>query len=231
MKPHLEVEAKYDVADGQPLPDLIGVGGIETVATAPEMVLTATYFDTVDHELSASGATLRRRSGGEDDGWHLKLSVADGERLEVHRPLGRGQNPPTALSSLVRALIGSHELVAVATLTTRRTVHRLVDAHGRALAELADDTVTGARLDTDLPDVRWREVEIELVEGDRELMATLAATMRAAGVSPAGSSSKIGRVLAGPEARRRGEARRSEAPRRRGSRRRIAGRCARAAHR
>ena len=87
----------------------------------------------------------------------------------------------------------------MATLTTRRTVHRLVDGHGRALAELADDTVTGARLDTDLPDVRWREVEIELVEGDRELMATLAATMRAAGVSPAGSSSKIGRVLAGPE--------------------------------
>ena len=93
MKPHLEVEAKYDVADGQPLPDLIGVGGIETVATAPEMVLTATYFDTAGHELSASGATLRRRSGGEDDGWHLKLSVADGERLEVHRPLGRGADP------------------------------------------------------------------------------------------------------------------------------------------
>jgi inorganic triphosphatase YgiF len=98
----------------------------------------------------------------------------------------------------VRALIGSHELGAVATLTTRRTVQRLLDSRGRALAELADDTVTGVRLDADLPDARWREVEIELVEGDRELMEALAATMRAAGVSPAGSSSKAGRVLAGP---------------------------------
>ena len=70
------------------------------------MVLTATYFDTPSHSLSAAGATLRRRTGGEDDGWHLKLSVADGERLEVHRPLGKAQTPPVALTSLVRAFLG-----------------------------------------------------------------------------------------------------------------------------
>ena len=62
--------------------------------TKPEIVLTATYFDTPSHSLSAAGATLRRRTGGDDDGWHLKLKVADGERLEVHRPLGRSQSPP-----------------------------------------------------------------------------------------------------------------------------------------
>ena len=200
MKSHLEIESKYDVADAQPLPDLVGVGGIKTVEATPEMVLTATYFDTPEHALSSSGATLRRRTGGEDDGWHLKLSVADGERLEVHRPLGRGQTPPAALTSLVRAFAGSNDLAAVATLTTRRTVHRLLDAEGRALAELADDTVTGERLDQDLPDVRWREVEIELLEGDRELMAGLAAAMRDAGVAPAGSASKVGRVLHAPAA-------------------------------
>ena len=99
MKSHLEIEAKYDVADGQPLPDLANVGPVDSVAAADEMVLTATYFDTPAHSLSSAGATLRRRTGGEDDGWHLKLSVADGERLEVHRPLGRSQTPPAALTS------------------------------------------------------------------------------------------------------------------------------------
>ena len=106
MKSHLEIEAKYDVADGQPLPDLANVGQVDSVAAADEMVLTATYFDTPAHSLSSAGATLRRRTGGEDDGWHLKLSVADGERLEVHRPLGRAQTPPAALTSLVRAFLG-----------------------------------------------------------------------------------------------------------------------------
>ena len=32
------------------------------------MVLTATYFDTPAHSLSAAGATMRRRTGGEDAG-------------------------------------------------------------------------------------------------------------------------------------------------------------------
>jgi hypothetical protein len=195
MKSQLEIEAKYDLADGQPIPDLVGVGGVDSTATAVEMVLTATYFDTAEHALSSAGATLRRRTGGEDDGWHLKLSVAEGERLEVHRPLGRSLTPPTALTSLVRAFAGSHEIGPVAVLTTRRTVHRLLDSDGRALAELADDTVTGERPDTDLPDVRWREVEIELLDGDRELMASLSAAMGASGIAPASSSSKVGRVL------------------------------------
>ena len=173
------------------------------------MVLTATYFDTPEHALSSSGATLRRRTGGGDDGWHLKLSVADGERLEVHRPIGRAKTPPAALTTLVRAFVGSRELGAVATLTTRRTVHQLLDSDGRALAELADDTVTGERLDRDLPVVRWREVEIELLEGDRELMANLAAVMLAGGVAPAGSASKVGRVLQAPDKARHRRLRRS----------------------
>ena len=116
----------------------------------------------------------------------------------MHRPLGKSQTPPAALTSLVRAFLGWEASALSRRLTTRRTVHRLLDSEGRALAELADDSVTGERLDTDVPDVRWREVEIELLEGDRDLMADLAAAMRAAGIAPAGSSSKVGRVLQAP---------------------------------
>ena len=198
MKAHLEIEAKYDVADGQQLPDLVGTAGVTTVVTKPEVVLTATYFDTATHTLSAVGTTLRRRTGGDDDGWHLKLKVADGERLEVHRPLGRGQSPPAPLTTLVRALVGSQDLVAVAMLSTRRTVHTLLDDEGQALAELADDTVVGERFDVELPAVTWRELEIELLSGDRDLLAALGAVIQAAGIAPGGSSSKVGRVLQVP---------------------------------
>jgi inorganic triphosphatase YgiF len=201
MQTHLEIEAKYDVADGQQLPDLIGVGGITATVAQPEMVLTATYFDTADHALVAARATLRRRTGGTDDGWHLKLPLADGERLEVHRPLGRGQTPPAALTALVRGFVRTDRLEAIATLVNRRTVHQLMDGGGGVLAELADDSVTGERHAAEGELVTWRELEIELVEGDREVLAALDAAVQAAGVQPASSASKLGRVLGSPPVR------------------------------
>jgi inorganic triphosphatase YgiF len=201
MKTHLEIEAKYDVADGQQIPELIGVGGVDAVVAQEEMVLTATYFDTADHALAAAGATLRRRTGGSDDGWHLKLPLADGERLEVHRPLGRSQTPPAALTALVRGFIRSNRLEPVATLVNRRTVHVLSDSAGGVLAELSDDFVTGERHDVEGQAVTWRELEIELVHGDRAILAALDAAFRAGDVQPASSASKLSRVLGASRAR------------------------------
>ena len=94
--------------------------------------------------------------------------------------------------------MGSQDLAAVARLSTRRTVHTLLDADGGGLAELADDKVTGERFDADLPAVSWRELEIELLAGDRDLLGALGAVIQAAGIAPAGSSSKVGRVLQAP---------------------------------
>jgi hypothetical protein len=190
---HVEIEAKYDLAEDATVPSLLGVAGVERVDDLPAQVLTATYYDTADLALQRHRITLRRRTGGSDDGWHLKLPVAGGERLEVRRPLGSRSSPPVALGRLLVAVVGDRDLAAVATLVTHRSVHNLVAADSTVLAELADDQVTVER--EGAATIRWRELEIELVEGDAAALAALDASVRAAGVKPSAASSKIGRVL------------------------------------
>lgn len=191
---HLEIEAKYDLPEGAEVPDLLGVGPVARVDELPVQVLTATYYDTADLALQQHRVTLRRRTGGSDDGWHLKLPVAGGERLEVRRPLGSRPAVPLPLRRLLVAIAAEDQpLVPVATLVTHRAVRHLVGPGGAVVAELADDLVTVERHGSEV--LRWRELEVELVDGDPDLLAGLDAAVRAAGLQPAAASSKIGRVL------------------------------------
>lgn len=90
MSRHREVERKFDADPGVPLPDLTELSDIVgSVGEPAEIRLDATYFDTADVRLTGSGITLRRRTGGDDAGWHLKLPAGRDERTEVRRPLGR----------------------------------------------------------------------------------------------------------------------------------------------
>ena len=59
-----------------------------------ESDLSATYYDTADLRLLRSRMTLRRRRGGSDAGWHLKLPAGADSRDEVRHPLGRYRKPP-----------------------------------------------------------------------------------------------------------------------------------------
>jgi len=190
---HVEIEAKYDLPEGAAVPDLLGVAAVARVHDLPVQVLTATYYDTADLALQRHRVTLRRRAGGSDDGWHLKLPVVGGERLEVRRPLGTRPVVPVALRRLLVTVAGDRRLVPVATLVTHRAVHHLVAADGQVLAELADDLVTVEREGTEM--LRWRELEVELVEGDAAVLGELDKAVRKAGVQPSATSSKIGRVL------------------------------------
>lgn len=191
---HLEIEKKYDAAVNDAVPELTGVAGVEAVEHLPAEELVAVYFDTPDLRLTAGAVTLRRRAGGRDDGWHLKLPLATGRRLEVRRDAGRSASrPPKALLDLVRAHVGTAELVPVATLRTTRQVTLL---HGPAepVAEVADDTVHAVR-HLDGEESTWREIEVELVTGGPEQLAELDRALRGAGLAPATSDSKAGRVL------------------------------------
>ena len=79
---HREVERKVRVPEDFALPPLGGIApGVTDVVAGEPFTMVAAYHDTRDLRLMRWGAALRRREGGPDEGWHLKLPVADGESL------------------------------------------------------------------------------------------------------------------------------------------------------
>ena len=196
---HLEIESKFDVGIDFVIPDLGGVADGSGVTEPEVRLLAAHYFDTGDLRLFAAKVTLRRRTGGPDEGWHLKLSAGAGSRREMQAPLGdEAAGVPPQLASLVAELIGDEPLRVVAVLETQRTVRNLTGAGGETLAEVADDLVTG-RLpgpgDDPGEPVTWREVEVELVSGGPEILAAARDRLVAAGARPSPSPSKLARLL------------------------------------
>ena len=200
---HTEIEAKYDAGADVTLAALDeinaidGVDGIEGVAAveAPvEVELVASYYDTADLRLARAGITLRRRTGGSDEGWHLKLPETLNQRLELQRPLGRSKRVPRPLAELVTATARGGRLATVATVRTRRTVRRLMGVTGEPLAECADDRVEG--LVPGSSPVAWREIEVELTgDGDQALLEGVGALLERAGAAPSAAPSKLARVL------------------------------------
>lgn len=198
----VEVERKYEVDPGFALPALDDVPGVASVDGPVEHALEAVYSDTPDLRLARAKVTLRRRTGGSDAGWHVKLPGDGIARREVHEPLGRAvKAPPKPIRDLVAGITRGLPVAPVATLRTRRVATVLRDAEGRALAEVADDTVEAtvpsAHDAAPAEHVTWREIEVELVEGDEALLDRVADRLHAAGARPAGVSSKLARVLAG----------------------------------
>ncbi|MYX05876.1 CHAD domain-containing protein [Streptomyces sp. SID8375] len=199
-----EIERKYEADNDTQLPDLAGIGPVAAVAEAGTEDLDALYYDTTGLSLAADGITLRRRTGGRDAGWHLKLPVAPGVRDEVRAPLS--DVPPPELTALVRSRALDQELVPVVRLRTRRTVRVLRDAAGTPLAEVAEDAVhawpaagaVGAgESGAGRAGARWREIEVELLgEGDTGLLDEIGRALAAAGVRPASAASKLERALA-----------------------------------
>ncbi|MBW8482035.1 CYTH and CHAD domain-containing protein [Actinomadura parmotrematis] len=209
---HVEIERKYDADAGFAVPDLDGLPGVASVGEPERHELHASYFDTAGLRLAAAKITLRRRKGGTDAGWHLKLPAADGNRLEIHAPLGSTNRPPKRLADLVASVARGEPLRPVATLDTARTTVLLLDEAGRPLAEIADDLVTGRDLretsavvftpedgaETGGADgaLRWREVEVELKGGSPDVLKAVGKRLKRAGASRSGSASKLSRVLA-----------------------------------
>jgi inorganic triphosphatase YgiF len=202
----IEIERKYDVDASTVVPDPTGAaGGGLVVARAerrPAVELAATYWDTDDHALVAARTTLRRREGGGDEGWHLKLPPQAGTtgRREVHHPLGAADEPvPDDLLGLVAHVVADRAVRPVLRLATTRTVTMLVADDGTPLAELADDEVTATRLASGVGR-RWREWEVELAPGidgraGEGLLDAIEHEVLGAGAVTSTSRSKLARGL------------------------------------
>jgi inorganic triphosphatase YgiF len=193
MGDHLEIERKFDVDPGFALPDLTMVPGVAAVTGPDVHLLTAVYYDTPDLRLNARKITLRRRTGGTDAGWHLKLPAALG-RHEYQEPLS--DEVPARLAALIAEVTEAQALAPIATLATERRVLVLKAHDGSDLAEVADDTVTASRHGASLPPLTWREIEVEQMDSESVVMEATAKALTAAGARTAGSGSKLGRLLA-----------------------------------
>jgi CYTH domain len=210
----IETERKYDAEAAFALPDLARLDGVAVVTGPQTYRLRAIYFDTTDFRLAAAKITLRRRTGGTDAGWHLKLPAGADSRREVHAPLGRrATTVPARLAELVARWTGGQPLRPIARLATTRRLRRLDGPGGEVLAEVADDLVVGSLPapaaagpgagpggGTGMPEwreaSRWREIEIELVTGRRGLLDSAGDLLRRAGAVPSAAANKLSRLLA-----------------------------------
>ena len=178
MEEHVERELKLVPPPDFHLPELGGV-------PLPDRQFVSTYYDTRDLRLARHGVTLRHRSEGGSRVWQLKIPRG-AARIELEEP-GPPARPPSTLLGLLVAHLREATLVPVARLRTRR---KTVRADG---AEIVDDSVS--ILDGQRVTGRFRELEVELLEGDERALHRLETALREAGAEPGQLEPKLFRVL------------------------------------
>jgi CHAD domain-containing protein len=190
-----EVERKFRASRDLVLPDLEGrIDGVATIDAPEKLHLVATYYDSADLRLAREGITLRRRTGGDDDGWHLKLPLTTsngGARDEIQ--VAGDDEIPDQLRRAVTAYVRFAALLPAATLVTDRTRRLLRDETGSALAELVDDSVTVEGVGR--VSAGFREIEIEDKGGGEQLLADVATLLSEAGAVGGEFMPKLVRAL------------------------------------
>jgi len=192
-----ETERKYEIpssADISWLPELRRVDGVAAVVDAGTEQLDAVYYDTDDLRLAGSSAVLRRRTGGADAGWHLKLPLSGDSREEIRSALT--DTVPEELLGLTVSRTRGAGLTPVVRIRSTREVRHLVDEDGTPRAELCVDTVRAKSLRGKGRSAAWSEIEVELAEdADPALLDAVDKKLRKKGIARSTSSSKLARAL------------------------------------
>jgi CHAD domain-containing protein len=191
----LEVELKLAVKGSfapSLEPERVGVAGVEELSP---LDLRATYFDTPDLRLARLGITLRHRTGeANKPAWTLKLpeETDSSSRDEIEFD-GPGNVIPDGAEELIAAFVRNSALTPVARLRTRRRRWSLRDHDGTELAELVDDRVSVLQRGRVVE--RFRELEIEARQADREVLERIARVLTENGASAAPQVPKLVRAL------------------------------------
>jgi CHAD domain-containing protein len=157
--------------------------------------LENTYFDTPGAGLRLFGITLRRRIGGSETGWQLK--VPSGTARTELQSGARTKTLPPALGKAVAGLRAGERLEPVAMVSTTRTAYRVLNDDGELALEIADDQVESGPPDVESTLHSWREVEVELgPAGTKSDLKQARKLLRAAGATPSTVRTKLDRALA-----------------------------------
>lgn len=169
--PTREIELKF-------LLDAAGAAAVLAALPPGETVvkdMVATYFDTDDHWLRRNDFGLRVRQTGVERIQTLKSMLGeDGGRDEWEWPVETDAPDPALLATTPAALPAGAALLALFTVSSRRTL-RMVQADGALIELVIDDArvEAGGRVDAFL------ELELELKDGDLAALSTLAARLSA----------------------------------------------------
>jgi CHAD domain-containing protein len=187
----VEREIKLAVDDHFRLPPLPGT-------PLPRRLLTSTYYDTAQYDLAHAGITLRHRVERGKQAWQLKLPLMK-DRQEVEL-VDRRSIPPTTFRDLLLLHLGRRRLVPVTTLRVWRSGVR-VHMDQAPVADVTLDQVSVVKDGAVLQ--RFRELEIEQVNGKDSAWPDLERQLRRAGADDHDGRPKLFRALSlvapGPE--------------------------------
>ncbi len=186
----VETERKFEIGPEDTIPEQLG--SVVEVTNPQTWKLRARYFDDADYSLVRARISLRHRLGGPDHGWHLKWIASETSRYELHAPGSNTKQIPAALLQELNQQAQHGELRVVARLETVRTQSDL-KRDGKLIAYLCDDRVLARSLSQYLS---WRELEVELVEGDIEDLDEITKVLEENGVNLSERHAKVGTVLA-----------------------------------
>ncbi len=205
-----EIERKYDIPEGAGEPDFSKLGAGLRAGEPVTETLVAEYVDTPELAILDARCVLRRRTGGDDEGWHLKRPRSGDERIEVHAPVGAPRRIPPELRAEFAEIIGDRPVLPLVELTTTRTTTEVRgggawSAGGArddddALAALICDDAVHARVVRigEERTLEWREFEVELADGaSTRVFDEIEAVLFDAGLTPSIHRSKLVRSLEG----------------------------------
>lgn len=180
-----ERRAIYEVERGVTLPDPAHTVSGADVVYRERRHLKTSYFDTADLRLLRRGLTLARvvEPAHDHDRWCLELPLGTEQaryrRREVCWP-GESVEVPPGAKRLVAGVTRGRPLEMVAELVILRNSTELRDRQGTPLVSMADDAVTATSA-TSAASGDFRQVEVEIGEGDASIAEPLLDTLERGG--------------------------------------------------